>query len=488
MNNIEETLKRIAAATSKAGSPATRSEPSSSRNGAQVGDPNCPICHGVGFVRRDLPVGDPNFGKIEICACRNAQVSQGIRQRLQNLSNLNAFQNLTFETFQPHGQINIGGSQAASLEYAFNSARSFAASTRGWLLLQGGYGCGKTHLAAAIANFAVQLGVPTLFITVPDLLDWLRFSYDSDDLSFEERFEEIRNIRLLVMDDFGTQNATPWAQEKLFQILNYRYNNRLPLVVTTNLRMDDIEGRIRSRLTDPELVLKIQILAPDYRNPREDTLHPDLSSLAMHGQRTFGNFSLRNNENLLPEELKSLEQAFKAAQKFAKRPSGWLVFTGSYGCGKTHLAAAIGNYRAQEGDVPMLVVVPDLLDHLRATFNPASNVSYDQRFDEVRSARLLILDDLGTHSATPWAQEKLFQIFNYRYNAELPTVITTSNLSEKVDPRLVSRMQDERLCTILPITVPGYKGSLKSTSPAKPDKSHKPGPRGRSNNSSLDNI
>lgn len=439
-----------------------------------MGDPDCPVCHGVGFVRRDLPVSDPNFGKIEICACRNSQVSQGIRQRLHHLSNLNAFQDLTFETFQPRGQMNIGSVQAASLEAAFNSARNFASSIKGWLLLQGGYGCGKTHLAAAIANFAVQIGVPTLFITVPDLLDWLRFAYGSDDTSFEERFEEIRNVRLLVMDDFGTQNATPWAQEKLFQILNHRYNNRLPLVVTTNLRMDDIEGRIRSRLTDPELVLKIQILAPDYRNPREDTLHPDLSSLALHAQRTFGSFSLRHNEGLAPDGLKSLEEAFRAAQKFSEKPSGWLVLTGPYGCGKTHLAAAIGNYRAKEGDTPMLVVVPDLLDHLRATFNPSSNVSYDQRFDEVRSARLLILDDLGTHSATPWAQEKLFQIFNYRYSAELPTVITTSNFTDKVDPRLVSRMQDTRLCTILPITVPAYKGLAKPAKSTKPGTSHHP--------------
>ena len=55
----------------------------------------------------------------------------------------------------------------------------------GWLLLLGGYGGGKTHLAAGIANFAVGMGVPTLFLTVPDLLDWLRFAYDDPDSTFE---------------------------------------------------------------------------------------------------------------------------------------------------------------------------------------------------------------------------------------------------------------------------------------------------------------
>ncbi len=125
---------------------------------------------------------------------------------------------------------------------AFNQARHYAQSLNGWLLLQGGYGCGKTHLAAAIANYAVGMGVPTLFLTVPDLLDTLRFAYNAEDTTFEERFDEIRNAKLLVLDDFGTQNATGWAQEKLFQIVNYRYINKLPTVVTTNLLLDEIEA------------------------------------------------------------------------------------------------------------------------------------------------------------------------------------------------------------------------------------------------------
>jgi len=69
----------------------------------------------------------------------------------------------------------------------------------------------------------------------------------------------------------------------------------------------------------------------------------------------------------------------------------------------------------------------------------------------------LILDDLGTQSATPWAKEKLYQIFNYRYNAELPTVITTSLEVEELDPRIRSRMLDKRLCDIFAITAPSFR-------------------------------
>ncbi len=428
-----------------------------------MGDPDCPHCGGLGYLRRDLPVGHPDFGRLEICECRRQSVTEQVRSRLFSISRLNELDDLTFETFKPRGRKGLGELQSQSLEWAFNHARQYASSLNGWLLLQGGYGSGKTHLAAAIANFAVSMGVPTLFLTVPDLLDTLRFAYDSTDTTFEERFEQIRNAELLVLDDFGTQNATGWAQEKLFQIINYRYINKLPLVVTTNLALDEIEARVRSRLQDPELVTTVRISSPDYRRPTDDTGHSELSSLDLLSNRTFANFiDRREDEELKPDEVRSLEKALKTATSFAEKPRGWLVFTGPYGSGKTHLAAAIANYRAGLGDPPLFVMVPDLLDHLRAAFSPNSGTSYDRRFDEVRTAPLLILDDMGSQSATPWAKEKLYQLLNYRYNAELPTIITVAvDMLKDVDERIRTRMLDERICNLVAISAPVFVGGKK---------------------------
>ncbi len=374
------------------------------------------------------------------------------------MSSLDALKELCFDNFEKRGRVGLGKTQADSIENAYNQARNFAENRQGWLLLTGRYGCGKTHLAAAIANHAIEAGVSTLFLTLPDLLDWLRYAYSGVDMSFEERFEEIREIPLLILDDFGTQNATAWAQEKIFQIMNHRYINKLPTVVTSNMLVNDFEGRVRSRLQDPNLVTVVNIQAPDYRNPTDDTGHPELSTLGLHSRQTFGNFSLRQTERIPKQDLKDLKTAFDTARDFAEHPKGWLLFTGPYGSGKTHLAAAIGNYQAGMGFPPLMVSVPDLLDHLRATFSPNSSVSLDRRFEEIRTTRMLILDDLGTQSATPWAREKLYQLFNFRYNAELPTVITTSSKTEELDPRLYSRMQDRRICTVVLIPVPAYQG------------------------------
>jgi DNA replication protein DnaC len=426
---------------------------------SMLGKKDCPICGGVGFVHLDLPLDHPDFGRLQVCSCRQKEAQAVESSRLYRLSNLDAFNSMTFETFNAKGRFGLADEQTESLKYALNQATHYAHSLPGWLVFLGGYGCGKTHLAAAVANFAVSMGVATLFLTVPDLLDWLRYTYDNPAASFESRFEEIRNVRLLVLDDLGTQNATPWAQEKLYQIINHRYVHRFPLVISTNIDLEDLDGRIRSRLEDPDLVTKVRINAPDFRSPVRDSTHPQLSSLHMHTNRTFGTFSLREQDKMTPEERKNLEKVWHSAQKYAEKPRGWIVFSGTYGTGKTHLAAAIGNYRAALGDAPMFVVVPDLLDHLRAAFSPSSSVSYDHMFEEVLTCRLLILDDFGTQSATPWAREKLYQIFNYRYNAELPTVITTSLPLEEIDPRIRSRMLDNRLCTILGIQFPSYRTS-----------------------------
>ena len=197
--------------------------------------------------------------------------------------------------------------------------------------------------------------------------------------------------------------------------------------------MEDLDPRLRSRLQDLRLVERIKITAPDYRagaNPGQG----DLSTLSFHREQTLETFDVLR-PNTLPEGLSSLRQARQAAEKFVDNPRGLFVLIGPSGVGKTHLAAAISNaWRALGQDDIMFVVVPDLLDHLRAAFSPQSPVSYDRRFDELKRTRLLVLDDLGTESATPWAKEKLFQLLNYRYTAMLPTIITTSIALDKLEP------------------------------------------------------
>jgi len=377
-------------------------------------------------------------------------------------------QNMTFGTFLI--QRRDGDEVSPSLVYALDAAREFAADPTGWLVFTGPYGCGKTHLAAAIANDRVARGLPVLFVVVPDLLDYLRASYaPNSPASYDERFDQVRTIELLVLDDLGTQNTTPWAAEKLYQLLNYRYYAKLPTVITTNQTLWDMEPRLASRLKDQGLVKLVPIQSSDFRivpGDRDETL----GSLAPYKNLTFAAFSDRHGE-LETAQVAVLRRAVKQMQDYAVALDGWLILRGGFGVGKTHLAAAVANKVASSGQTVLFVVVADLLDHLRATFQPGSAVSYDQRFNEVRRAWLLVLDDLGTQNVTPWAQEKLFQILNYRYVSRLRTIITLSFDSwERLDERLKSRFLDTAVCTMVDLDIPPFRGSVVQ-SPVKPRRS-----------------
>ena len=472
-----------------------------------LGKPGCPHCGGVGFLRMDVPVGHEKFGRLEPCVCRANEIAENARNRLYEMSNLSRLSHLTFENFSRSGNPKaefVSPQELANLHDAFNASEEFAKNLKGWLLLEGSYGCGKTHLAAAIANDCVQKGVPTLFITVPDLLDSLRFAYHDPETTFEARFEDIRNADLLVMDDFGTQNATPWAQEKLFQIINYRYTNKLPTVITTNLILDEIESRIRSRLQDSDFVKYIRITAPDFRRPTE-TSNPGISMLSFSHikEMSFGNFETRDDEvgkeivttitkerqdkfgrsykdkeivreKVTAQHIKRLHEAMDAAVHFAENPNGWLVILGQSHCGKTHLAASIGNYRLLLGGQAILTEVSTLLDYLKATFRPNSDVTFDRRSYEIRTTPLLMLDDIKESGiSSVWAEDKLHQLLNHRYYANLPTVITSTldpDSFAKSYPSLWNKILDTSKCQVCVIDMPPYRHAAKGKKAITPKK------------------
>lgn len=422
--------------------------------GQDQADDVCPYCHGSGYVRLDVPVGHPKFGKAVPCVCRRKQIQQKRLQRLREAGNLKHLKGMTFESFQT--ERHDAREVFLSLRDALEMARSYARDPRGWLMFKGPYGCGKTHLAAAIANDRIERQHPALFVVVPDLLDFLRASYAPDSpVTYNSRFEQIRSVELLILDDLGTQNATPWAAEKLYQIINYRYNAELPTVITTNQPLGDMDPRLASRLKDESLVSTIPIYAPNFRIKSKDE---SFGSMNLYNDMTFKEFSMRQHE-LNPGEQKVLQYAIQMAKEFAERPQSWLLFRGDYGVGKTHLAAAVANRVARQGMAVKFVVVADLLDYLRATFDRGSATSYDQRFNEVRHAWLLVLDDVGAQNSTSWVQEKLFQILNYRYVGRLPTILTVSDTSwEELHPRLKSRLQDTSVCSIIDLDIPSYRG------------------------------
>ncbi len=216
-----------------------------------------------------LPSGRPDYSKVVACKCGKEELDGERVERLRRESGdlaLKLLRSMTFETFDPK-RVNLPQEQQENLTKACSVARNYAKNPEGWLVLLGPNGCGKTHLAAAIGNQQLQKGNPVYFKVVPDLLDHLRSAFSPESrATYDEIFERVKNAPLLILDDFGEQAGTPWAQEKLYQVINYRYNAQLPTVITSCFSLEDIEARVSSRLADLRLSMSFNINVPDYRS------------------------------------------------------------------------------------------------------------------------------------------------------------------------------------------------------------------------------
>lgn len=371
-------------------------------------------------------------------------------------SGLGALRRCTFASLVPQGRSPHPEDQRRFAQ-ALETARAFAESPCGWLVLTGPSGSGKTHLAAAIVHRCLERGQMAFYLSAPDLLDRLRSAFAPwSETPYDALYEQVCTVPVLALDDLGAHAATPWAEEKLFQVLNARWREELPTVVVLAMPLEQVEERFRTRLTDPRVsrVLSLGIWGdkPFTRLPPE------------WERMTFATFQVRGN-HATEEQRRSLEEAYRAAKAVAEGANQWLALIGPSGCGKTHLAVAIYQERLRRGEPALIAQVSDLLDYLRAAFAPESRLSYDQRFQELKNAPLLILDDLPSEAPTLWAAERLHHLLLYRYDHHLPTVMTigppredpTKDPVERLSPALRSRLKDQRFVTVVHIDAPDYR-------------------------------
>ena len=404
-----------------------------------------------------MHIGHPEFGQAIPCTCQETEDATTRAAALRRYSNLGALSRITFATTNLEGPLPDASGRQMFSEGVTAAAR-FAEDPQGWLVLTGPSGSGKTHLAVAIANRCIERNQTAFFIVAADLLDHLRAAYSPDNpVSYDELFEQVRNVPVLVLDDLSVAHATPWAQEKLFQVINHRYNNALPTVVTVRGPLQRLDDALRTRLegtggagTVVQLGNFNSRLVLGIGEVRAEMLQ----------RMTFENFDTRGGANASSQDQESLDRVMHTAQNFAADPEGWLLFSGPRGSGKTHLAVAIAGERLKQGSQVFFAFVPTLLDHLRATFSPDSPVGYDELFEQINSVPLLVLDDLGAESSTVWAEEKLYQIVVHRHEARLPTVITTASTLDELEDtksRIASRLVDGMVVDWQPITAPNYR-------------------------------
>lgn len=231
----------------------------------------CENCAGTGWI----VVEEGNVSRAKRCACSTVvdgdklASAAKIPARYQSCEFDNYFEQKSFGQQQKTKSLLM--SYAA--DYPLLDDEIFREKS---LLLSGGAGRGKTHLAVAVLKGLLKKGVSCLFVDFHELLADIRNSYN--ELSQTSEYQILRpllNVEVLLLDDLGSQRISGWVQDTVFYIINLRYSQKRPMIATTNLAMEPSKSSPQETLQDRlgykvvsrlyEMCTTFELDGPDYR-------------------------------------------------------------------------------------------------------------------------------------------------------------------------------------------------------------------------------
>jgi DNA replication protein DnaC len=199
--------------------------------------PVCEKCRGYGYVLVD--------GVAHRCDCGLLTEREG-KVRLGTAEIPKRFATKDFTNFK-------ADRKDREREAVLSAAKAYASTFHGHesegLLLRGITGCGKTHIAIAILKQVIQRGFTGYYANFNDLLSRIRDSYNAESGTSEgDLLEVVDSADLLVLDDVGAESTTDWVRDRLYLIINRRYENARPTIITTNCDEHELESRLGARI------------------------------------------------------------------------------------------------------------------------------------------------------------------------------------------------------------------------------------------------
>ena len=153
---------------------------------------------------------------------------------LMESSNLGRrFKDRTFDNFKVEYQ-------PEAYAKAYEYAKDFEDNRGNGLMMIGNAGTGKTHLAAAITHYVIEeFGATVKFGCFTDILTDIKKSFSTD----EDIVRQLKEVPLLVIDDLGKERQSEWSDSILYEVINSRYEDYMPTIITTNLNPKQLEAR-----------------------------------------------------------------------------------------------------------------------------------------------------------------------------------------------------------------------------------------------------
>ena len=185
---------------------------------------------------------------------RRRVMQQKIERLLGRSGIKKRFQQRTFENFRcdtPGRKKCYGIAKEYADNFAYHRARGDG------LYIEGTNGTGKTHLAAAIALQLIKQGVPVICKTSSDLLLDIKKSFDNEGAREHEILAVYKKVDLLIIDDLGKEQCSDWSMSTLYSILNDRYEDMKPTIVTTNYNADTLANALTPKGFDNTKIVAI---------------------------------------------------------------------------------------------------------------------------------------------------------------------------------------------------------------------------------------
>ena len=206
--------------------------------------PACPLgkCDGSGWVVDDENTARP-------CECRERRIQQartrGVRSVLPT-----KYQGVGFDRPPVSDMARDPVTRAAVRTVAefIDDLDARIADGRG-LWIEGDVGTGKTTLAMLVSKSAIEAGHSVAIYSLPRLLARIRRTYDAaaGELSYLGFFNRLTSVDLLHLDDLGAEKRSDWVLEQLYAIVDERYATNRSMLVTTNLKLPELEEQIGER-------------------------------------------------------------------------------------------------------------------------------------------------------------------------------------------------------------------------------------------------
>lgn len=213
---------------------------------------NCMKCKGLKFCKNELcgycnlPDVDGEAITFSYKACRYKQKDLEKNKYKDNLNFFDMPKNLKDAKIKDI--YTDDKSRNIAIKYILSFLDNYKKGDMKGIYLHGNFGTGKTYLIASLFNELAKKGEKCVIIYFPEFLRSLKASFgklDTDDVTFSDKYEYVKSIPYLLIDDIGAENVSAWGRDEILgTLLQYRMNENLPTFFTSNLNIEELENHL----------------------------------------------------------------------------------------------------------------------------------------------------------------------------------------------------------------------------------------------------